>query len=239
MFRHLLAPSLIAVSAAGLAIGVQNTRHRLRCDYSPANTVGLPSSLTIKDAQFKLVASGTRKVTFLSISVYDVGIYIDTDDIPRLNAALRSLQVESPTELEAHLRDPVRGAEFLNRLEDVSLALRITPVRNTDIAHMRDGFVRGVLLRHDPAEQSLQSFKEFFPNPRKAFLKTDTMLLTVWKGHKLDLDINGHDYGTYQGQGQEAKQLLRAFIGTYTSGLKVASEPLRQEFVHQITQEVQ
>ncbi|CCG82458.1 Uncharacterized protein C18G6.01c [Taphrina deformans PYCC 5710] len=228
-----------ALSSAGLASAVQNQKRRLHCDYSPRNTPKLPPSLRIKDKDFILVAAGTRKVTFLSISVYDVGIYISSSDIPHLNAALRSIQVDSPTALIEHLKDPVDGASFLNALDNVSYAVRITPVRNTDIAHMRDGFVRGVLLRHNPDAESLQSFKDFFPNPRKAFLKTDVMLLTVWNGQRLDLDINGHDYGTYQGFGVETSNLLKAFIGTYTSGKKVASEELRQEFVEQIVQEVQ
>lgn len=190
--------------------------------------------LKIKQHDFSLVAAGTRKVTFLSISVYNIGIYIDTEDISVLNAALKDLYIDSLEDLQLYLQDPMKGSNFLDRLNDVSFSLRITPVRNTDIAHMRDGFVRGILLRYDPDEQTLKAFKEFFPNPRRAFLKDEVMSLTLWKNRSLDLDIDGHDYGTFQAQGEEAKQLLRAFFGTYTSGKKVADEPLRREFIQQI-----
>lgn len=231
--RKLLALTALAATSAGASIPYK----ALQCDYSPLNKAGFPSKMTIRDSQFDLISSGTRKVTFLGISVYDIGLYIDTHDIPVLNAKLKALQIDSKEDLKAHLMDPITGVEFMEILNDISLSIRITPVRNTDIAHMRDGFVRGITARHDPEEQVLQGFKEFFPNPRKSFNKQQIMLLTCWKGKELELDIDGHDYGVFSANGDEARRLLQSFIGTYVSGAKVACEPVRKEFIEQIVQE--
>lgn len=231
--RHLLAVAGLAATS----LSDSRSRRTLQCDYAPLNQAKFPSTMTIHDSQFKLVSSGTRKVTFIGISVYDLGLYIDTLDIPVLNTKLRALQIDSEEKLIATLMNPVKGAEFMDTLDTISFSIRIMPVRNTDVAHMRDGFVRGITARHDPDEQTLQAFKEFFPNPRKSFNKEQVMLLTCWKGQKLDLDIDNHDYGTFSAHGDEAKRLLRAFFATYVSGSKVACEPVRKEFIEQIVHE--
>lgn len=201
--------------------------------------------MRLDGSDFTLISSGTRKVTFLSISVYDLGIYIALADIPQLNARLAALHIDTPEQLHAYLLDPETGSRFIESLvKEVSIAVRITPVRNTDIAHMRDGFVRGILARMDPMTESLESFKEFFPSPRKKFNKEEVMILTSWKGKKLELSIDGHDYGTYEAAGltnaemaQDRVGVIAAFIATYVAGKKVACEPLRTEFVQQIAQE--
>lgn len=201
--------------------------------------------MKLKDSDFTLVSSGTRKVTFLSISVYDLGIYIASTDVPHLNARLAALHIDTPEQLHAYLLDPETGSRFLESLvKEVSVAVRITPVRNTDIAHMRDGFVRGILARMDPMTESLESFKEFFPSPRKKFNKEEVMILTSWKGKRLDLSIDGHDYGAYEATGlndadvaKDRVGVIAAFVATYVAGKKVACEPLRTEFIQQISQE--
>lgn len=174
-------------------------------------------------------------MTFLSIAVYDVGIYIHTahEDMAKLITELKSEDDQS-LDLQARLLDPVKGSELLDKILDLSLAIRITPTRNTDIAHMRDGFVRGVLARFEPDEASLQAFKEFFPNPRKSFTKDQVMLLTSWNGRDLRLEIDGHDYGSFSAHAKASRKLVKSFLATYISGLKVASEPVRQEFVQQL-----
>lgn len=212
----------------------------LRCDYTPTNRPAFPKTITRRNTPFQLVSADTRKVTFLSISVYDVGLYVAQEDIAVINAALKDLKIDSKQDLEAHLVDPNKGAAFFDRiLNDISFVVRITPVRNTDIAHIRDGFVRGIVARIDPDVEALESFKESFPNPRKPFLKESVMTITLWKrsAGQMEIDIDGHDYGGYNNDDDKKRGITSSFLSTYLSGKKVASESLRLEFIRQITKE--
>lgn len=232
--------------AVGMMAGRYSQRHdrALCCEpmtsydkiFEPVNKAQFPTVLEVDKSTFELVSSGTRRVTFLSIAVYDVGIYLCTDDIGKLRTELRSRDLGSLAELQAKLLDPMEGPELFDALLDLSFAIRITPTRDTDIAHMRDGFVRGILARCDSDEDSLQSFKEFFPNPRRSFKRNQIMLLTSWKGRELNLNIDGHNYGSFEAHTEGAKsQIIKSFLATYVAGKKVASESVRQEFVTQIS----
>lgn len=231
------------VRAGSVAVTMQilsrGRTESLSCDYNPRNEALFPAYITRRDDQiFKLVSSGTRKVTFLSISVYNVGIYIADSDISTLNNSLRTLNLTTDSLKDALLSSDHGNKFFESILDNVSVMIRITPVRDTDIAHMRDGFVRGITARCRPDEFALQGFKDSFPNPRTPFKKHSTMLLTVWKPQLggMQLEIDGHDYGSYNTE--SARTLLKAFIMTYISGQRVASEPVRQEFIAQILKEV-
>lgn len=218
--------------------------NQLRCDsyqgpqrfFRPSNQPQFPDTINIKGKKFDLVSSGTRRVTFLSIAVYDVGIYMDTNkqDMSRMIQQVRAVAGEDSSSIRSDMLASKQGDQLIDCILDMSMAIRITPTRNTDIAHMRDGFVRGVLARFEPDESSLKAFKGFFPNPRRAFAKNQVMLLTSWRHGDLELDIDGHDYGSFSGKGDDAKKLIKSFLATYISGAKVASEPVRQEFVKQI-----
>ena len=239
LFTH-ARPLRFAIGALGVSAIYHATQPKLKCDYSPQNTPQFPNEVVRKHNKvFKLVSSGTRKVTFLSISVYHVGVYVAEEDIPSLNNRLRAISATTSTDLSKYLVSDPKASEFFDSiLDDLSVVIRITPVRNTDIAHMRDGFVRGILARCKPEDLTLQGFKDSFPNPRTAFNKDSVMLLTVWKQRLggLELEIDGHDYGAFNVDG--ARPLLKAFASTYLSGSRVASEPVRREFVEQIVKEV-
>ena len=114
--------------------------------------------------EYVLVGHGIRTVSFLRVQVYVVGLYVHIDDLPVIERRLQRPQPPPPPPVEevptptpttpttpttppspphlpsAALAPPVRSM------------LRITPVRNTDWAHLRDGFVRAI-LSHQPQPQ--------------------------------------------------------------------------------------
>lgn len=131
-----------------------------------------------------LVASGVRTVSFLRVQVYVAALYVPRSSLTDLTSAPLG---EGKRE-EASLEE--RMAAALER--GMPAVLRIVPVRNTDFAHLRDGFARAVqqrvkALRRRGAESApseeqeealaagVQQLKECFP---KASLK---------KGEELDL----------------------------------------------------
>lgn len=136
-----------------------------------------PISYTSAGDPFELVASGVRTVSFLSIQVYVASLYIPTTHMQRLL---------STAEPSSSVQDLLKSA-----LEQgVPMVLRVTPTRNTDFAHLRDGFARAIQSRLKYARKeptpptqdqeealalSTQAFKELFPK------------LSLKKGENLDI----------------------------------------------------
>ncbi|KAJ5679020.1 hypothetical protein N7462_007264 [Penicillium macrosclerotiorum] len=152
--------------------------------YFPS-TIRLPSAaetenkqtgdeLTTADGdEYQLLGLGIRSVSFLSIQVYVVGLYVAKADITELQQRLVHTAVHPPTDdaaaisgagadaatslvpperaqLKELLLDPARGdAAWTAVLKDdgIRTAFRIVPTRNTDFMHLRDGWVRGITAR--------------------------------------------------------------------------------------------
>ncbi|MCJ1377991.1 Altered inheritance of mitochondria protein 18 mitochondrial [Xylographa soralifera] len=123
---------------------------------SPALPVGTGDA----DEPYQLVGLGIRTVSFLSIQVYVVGLYIATSDIATLQARLvraaasaesaSTLVAGEKEELRQALLDPLRSEEVWDGVlkeGGIRSVLRIVPTRNTDFAHLRDGWVRGITAR--------------------------------------------------------------------------------------------
>lgn len=140
-----------------------------------------PISLSSRtgDGPFTLVASGVRTVSFLSIQVYVASLYIPTTHLHKL---LSSSSDPSSSSVQDLLKIALE--------QGVPMVLRITPTRNTDFAHLRDGFARAIQsrLKYARKEQtpptqdqeealalSTQAFKELFPK------------LSLKKGEHLDI----------------------------------------------------
>lgn len=82
------------------------------------------------------VSLGTRKVTFLNIKVYVVGIYVARDDLEYIRQAVRLARLQTPAaeNITSRLLDPIEGHAFFSELvgsQNVSFLVRIVPTRNT------------------------------------------------------------------------------------------------------------
>lgn len=123
-------------------------------------SAALPAGLGAANSTYQLVGLGVRTVSFLGIQVYVVGLYIATADIATLQARLvrHAASTAGASTLVAgekeRLREMLLDAEASTRVWDevlreggVRSVLRIVPTRNTDFAHLRDGWVRGITAR--------------------------------------------------------------------------------------------
>ncbi|KAJ5184789.1 Chalcone isomerase [Penicillium cf. griseofulvum] len=150
------------------------------------STIRLPSSEATEGKQtgddlapstgeeYQLLGLGIRTVSFLSVQVYVVGMYVAKSDITELQRRLLRTAVHPPTtdahsaisgagadaatslvsperqQLKELLLDPEHGdAAWSAILKDngIRTAFRIVPTRNTDFMHLRDGWVRGITAR--------------------------------------------------------------------------------------------
>ncbi|KAL8899896.1 MAG: hypothetical protein Q9207_005967, partial [Kuettlingeria erythrocarpa] len=118
-----------------------------------------------------LLGLGIRKVSFLRIQVYVVGLYVAKSDLPKLqegmvrafftSSAQGDSTVSSATTLvddeKTQLRKLLveggkdgRGEKIWDEVlkaSGVKSVLRIVPTRNTDFGHMREGWVRNIQSR--------------------------------------------------------------------------------------------
>ncbi|KAI1906427.1 Altered inheritance of mitochondria protein 18 mitochondrial [Ophidiomyces ophidiicola] len=125
-----------------------------------------------KEEEYHLLGLGIRTVSFLSIQVYVVGLYIAASDVAALQKRLvrqgaspvtsapdsavtaTSLVPHERDELKKILLDPERGEDVWNQIlkeGGIRTALRIIPTRNTDFLHLRDGWVRAITARAQKA----------------------------------------------------------------------------------------
>lgn len=117
--------------------------------------------------QYTLLGLGIRSVSFLSIQVYVVGLYVRTQDISSLqeklihviNDSASTLIPSEKEELRNKLLDPSASREIwteLLKVPGLKTAWRVAPTRNTDFGHLRDGWITGINNRTREARQILQ-----------------------------------------------------------------------------------
>lgn len=130
-------------------------------------TIKLPTSSGPEDiaseAEYTLLGLGIRKVSFLRVQVYVVGLYVRTSSlhilqnhlINEVNPTASALIPGEKEDLRKALLDPERSSyiwEFIlsrKGTDAVDMAFRVVPVRGTDFKHLQDGWMRGIASRTD------------------------------------------------------------------------------------------
>lgn len=131
-------------------------------------TIRLPTDTTGpeqvgSDAEYQLLGLGIRKVSFLRVQVYVVGLYVKTADIGVLqnhlintvNPTASALIPGEKDELRKALLDPEQSNKIWEAIlsqsgtSAVDMAFRVVPCRGTDFKHLQDGWMRGIASRTD------------------------------------------------------------------------------------------
>lgn len=165
---------------------------------------------TTKNEEYVLLGLGTRTVSFLSIQVYVVGLYVAVSDLARLQECMvRSISTTTTTttrpgeekttsllvgrekqnldELRRMLAD-AKGSEqiwgdILSRQDDgIKTALRIVPTRSSGFGHLRDGWVRGITARGKKEKFEDEDFDKGLGNFKSIFGGTGMKGLEIGKG---------------------------------------------------------
>ncbi len=143
---------------------------------TPTLPYGTGPSTANTSEEYQLLGLGIRKVSFLRIQVYVVGLYIARSDLPKLQESLvrayftsnvsGDSTISSATTLvdneKSELRELLLGGtgekggrgekiwDEVLREAGVKSVLRIVPTRATDFGHMREGWVRSINNRSGP-----------------------------------------------------------------------------------------
>lgn len=115
------------------------------------------------EAEYTLLGLGIRKVSFLRVQVYVVGLYVRTSSlhilqnqlINTVNPIASALIPGEKEDLRKALQDPEKSGQIWDAIlsregtEGIEMAWRVVPTRGTDFAHLRDGWMRGIASRTD------------------------------------------------------------------------------------------
>lgn len=231
---------------------------KLPSEQKPSSPI--QASISDKEGtEFTLVGLGTRTVTFLGIQVYIVGFYVATQDIERLqhylvkkvNPLATTLIPSEKDSLRTTLRDPAEGEEIWDAIlrDSGSRSLfRITPVRDTDFHHLRDGFVRAIVARSQRDKQysdetfgkAMADFKTIFN--RGSVPKKKEMLVCRDEAGALSVMYGDEDSKTPRKSvlGTVADERLSRLLWlNYLAGSKVASEGARQNIIEGVMEFVE
>ncbi|KAJ9637372.1 Altered inheritance of mitochondria protein 18 mitochondrial [Coniosporium tulheliwenetii] len=127
-----------------------------------------------EEEEYTLLGLGIRTVSFLSIQVYVVGFYVSTASLAALqarlihhiNPAASTLIPVEKEKLKQALLSPDESYDIWDAFGDggrdggVKSAWRVVPTRNTDFAHLRDGWVRGITARTQEAARKAQALAQ-------------------------------------------------------------------------------
>lgn len=216
----------------------------------------IAGATNITNDEYTLVGLGIRTVSFLSIQVYVLGMYVRTTDIGTLQSAMirqidpvaTALVPVEKDQLRQKLLDPEEGRiawETLLRENGIRTAVRIVPTRNTDFAHLRDGWVRGVTARTQEALKrgdlsyeddqfgtSMRDFKAMFGGKGKAPKGSVLLLTRDEKGRLGALYQEKEGKGGYQNMGNvDDERVARLVWMGYLAGKNVSSESARKGIV--------
>lgn len=186
-------------------------------------STGTPHPLTLYPAsapELTLVGLGVRTVSFLKMKVYSAGFYVD-DVTLRKDSILPPADVG--TVVERILNSPA------------ALAIRIVPVRNTDFAHLRDGFTRTLLARQkedrwrgklsaqedEEVSEAIAEFKKAFPPG--SVPKGHELLLVRSPDGKLALEYDGKVLGGTRVE-WVADNLIQSYFCTNPISPKLADD---------------
>ena len=221
----------------------------------------LPAGIGDGDETYQLVGLGIRTVSFLSIQVYVVGLYIATSDIATLQARLvrEVAGTESASALVAGERDDLRQ-KLLHATEGLRIwdsviregklrtVLRIVPTRNTDFAHLRDGWVRGMTGRSqglpkgeglsekfedEQFEHAMAEFKKIFGGAgRKSIAKGKVLMLERTADGTLAAWLERDKSQGFDKLGEVSDERISRLLWLgYLAGKTVASEEARKNMV--------
>jgi len=221
-----------------------------------SSTPGLGAQSTEED--YTLLGLGIRTVSFLSIQVYVLGLYIRTSDLgtlqeafikhARSNPSSSSLIPSEREALQAALLDPAQSLQIWEKIlqsTGTRSCVRIVPTRGTDFNHLRDGWVRGITARtQELSRAGASTAKEYedesFGQAMKAFQallsgrgkapKGSTILLTRDESGRLGVVYDHAGVKEVLGGLEDERVARQVWLG-YLGGKNVSSEGARKSVV--------
>ncbi|KAI5961297.1 AIM18 [Candida margitis] len=195
---------------------------------------------------FELVGHGVRSVTFIGFKVYGIGIYIAQQDIPKTIKILKDFSINNPVlpdddslvgVAKAIIDNPSESDQVAYDMLDngVRFLARLSPVRNTDFNHMKDGLIKSILSGHQDKDtkqqlnEGLDELRQIFTKVRGSVPKNDILVLEMLHNGGLGLSYVNQKSGEVKPMGIVTNPLIgKTLMWKYLSSTKPLSESLRE-----------
>ncbi|CEP60982.1 chalcone isomerase domain-containing protein LALA0_S02e04104g [Lachancea lanzarotensis] len=202
---------------------------------------------------YTLLGFGTRSVTFVNFKVYALGLYVAKQDLALISQILSTNYLsqafvdtdasKSHSEnIELAFRDPVKSRTLVGNLIDggVRMTAKITPIRNTDFNHLREGLIKSI-LNHPDAKSNQEVVSKGIQQLKDAFIrkgsvpKNDDLLIELQVNGSLQLAYRSRKSGEQVMLGRVDEPLIgRLLFSQYLSGPKPLSSSARDSFVSKV-----
>lgn len=211
---------------------------------SPFPTALICANQTNLNTDFQLLGYGVRSVTFVNFKVYGIGLYIANDDVNKVRRILgpdylSTFGTENHS-LKELLSDPDFSTQLISKLleEKVRFAVRISPVRNTDFNHLKDGLIKSILAHSESKEnkeivsKGLEELRNVFNGYRGSVPKNHVLWLEVLKQGSLSISYENPVKNELISMGLVKEPIISKLLFLqYLSGKKPLSEPLRKSCI--------
>ena len=205
-------------------------------------TISLPnpdasaSSTTSATAEYTLLGMGIRKVSFLRVQVYVVGLYVKTADLSALqnhliNTVNPTASALIPGEKDA-LRSSLLAADSSTQVwtsilaaSDVDMAFRVVPCRGTDFKHLQDGWMRGIASRTDEVRRKQAELLRAQTAESKTISLPQPVDESEFADESFGLSMKEFR-GMFQGRGKAPKGSIIILSRAKTGALTALYQPL-------------
>lgn len=191
-------------------------------------------------SKHKLIATGVRSVTFLGFKVYGAGLYVPVSDEAKIMSTVAEyLKKHDFQTVEQLLNDKEVSQKLVDDVSlKISYAVKITPVRNTDYGHLRDGLTKSILASpmaktmREEVGQGIEQLRAIFQAFRGSVAKNDNLWLVAEKDSVTVL----HEGKKVTKMGTVTEPAIkRVLLVLYLSSARPLSEPLRTSFVSYVS----
>lgn len=203
---------------------------------------------------YTLLGYGTRSVTFVGFKVYALGIYsadLDLQLIPTvldskfLSTAFIDTDPSKPhsENVQTALNDPIKSRILIGNLLDsgIRMVAKITPIRNTDFNHLKDGLVKSIMGHPDAnanqecLSKGLKELKEAFTR-KGSVPKDDDLIIELQANSGLQLYYYNRKKNDFVSLGQVSEPIIGKFLfSQYLSGPKPLSPNTKESVASKIT----
>lgn len=260
--------ALLGVCGAGACWALATTASpvRLDTDETVQNAISVDSSIDPFPifqgdpllTTHQLLGWGIRKVSFLRMKVYALGLYIAKEDLPLTKQILGSAFLQNVYEgkhpdatqkeaLEAGLEDGKTSEILIDNLltSGVKFTARICPLRNTDLSHLRDGFIRTIrnsdackqmMKEEDTAEHitlGLEQLRKVMNSHKMKAYKNSRVYMEIIDQGKLRVTVKVWDSNHFRDVVQmgvvEEPIISRLLFRAYLSGDNPLSKDARDQ----------
>ncbi|CAI4039571.1 hypothetical protein SMKI_08G2400 [Saccharomyces mikatae IFO 1815] len=203
---------------------------------------------------FKLLGYGQRHVTFLRFKVYALGLYLAENDknlvANTLNEAYLHkyfLEVDDSKTTKENLarflrQDDSKSVMMIDDLLDSGMRMlaKITPVRNTDFKHLKEGLVK-TISKHPDVINNKETLENGLEELNKAFSrkgsvrKNDDLIIELLANGSMQFSYHDSKTNEFEVMGVVNNQLVGKFLfSQYLSGNRSPSPQAKKTAIDKL-----